>query len=44
VLTDDVAEGVVLFATDERVAPPTTAVLLDAGGREVRSHAVLPGP
>jgi hypothetical protein len=44
VLSDTVDDGVVVFATDDHVEEPTTAVLLDAGGAEVRAHAVLPGP
>ncbi len=43
VLEDTVDNDVVVFVTDEIVEPPTTAVLLDTNGAEVRRHPVLPG-
>jgi hypothetical protein len=43
VLEDDTIDAAVVFVTDEHVEPPTTAVLYDESGREVRAHEVLPG-
>jgi hypothetical protein len=42
-LDDDAGDGVVLFATDDHVQPPATAVLLDPSGAELRVHEAIPG-
>lgn len=43
-LHDDAEQGVALFITDETIAMPGTAVLLDEAGDEVATHRPFPGP
>jgi hypothetical protein len=43
-LHDDTDQGVALFITDETIAMPGPAVLLDEAGNEVATHRPFPGP